>query len=339
MITNRKVRIFYTIIVIWAVVSLIFSAQIGDALFQYDALVQTAGVLIVICSAPALPVLWIWISERSPWTFWLVAPVLLLGASATVAFVEESNLEDLWFMPSGWLVVACFVAWLLKGVTRIDALSWRKTASVPISGTVSIDHGKYLRLLDDQTTSGFPNVMRVKAHFVSELPNTMKSFKDHGPVPDQEALTASLSQARQFMLEKVSCELAFLCAVSFFERMCGPDFRYTEQYKFLVNRMLSIEVFTRGQDQVLDIKTTAVVLADLEGVVSLLDRHRADRHAKSGQSSHDDNVTISIVALRLLIKERLIEEISEHDSVKFTRMIGGGMNKMRETFSRQSTQV
>lgn len=253
-------------------------------------------------------------------------------------FLGESNLDDFWFIPSGWWVIACFVAWILKGATRIDAVSWRRTAPVPTGVHVIIDHVKYLRLLDDQKISGFPNVMRVRAHFLAELPEIIKSFKDYGPVPDQEELTVSLSQARHFMMEKVSCEFAFLCAMSFFERMCGPDFRYTAQYKSLVDKMASIEVSSKDMNQFNGVSATAVVISDLEEVLSTLDRQRAEK-AKSGKNIHDDNVTISLVALHLLIKERLIKESTDYDSEKFTRMIVGAMNKMRETFSRQSTQI
>ena len=85
-----------------------------------------------------------------------------------------------------------------------------------------IDHGKYLRLLDDQAVAGFPSVMRVRTHFLERLPVVIAALKDYGPVPGERELSDQLSIAREFMVRKASCELAFLCAMAFFERRAAP---------------------------------------------------------------------------------------------------------------------
>ena len=71
-----------------------------------------------------------------------------------------------------------------------------------------IDHGKYLRLLDDQAVAGFPSVMRVRAHFLERLPVVIAALKDYGPVPGERELSDQLSIARG--------------AMAFFERRAAP---------------------------------------------------------------------------------------------------------------------
>ena len=344
-IPNRKVRIFYAIFAIWGVASLLLTERVSYAVFGSGGVPHLVGTWLVLCLGPILPALWLWIMERSPWTRLFLVPVIVVGGFIALSAFNHGgssyysdSLQDVGFIAVMWSLAACFNAWLLKGAARVDALSWQRTKPVPATSVV-IDHGKYLRLLDDQAVSGFPSVMRVRRHFAEALPERVPAFTDYGPVPGQNEMTEHLTHARKFMLEKISCELAFLCAVSFLERMCGPDFRYTKQYRTLVEQMVQIDAVP-DEGPFKGLSTKAVTTADLEAVVNVLEDVREREATRSGKREPDSDVTIALSALSLLLREQLAPQKQDEDfNSNFTRMIKGGMNKTRETFSRQKTEM
>lgn len=345
-ISNRKVRIFYVIATIWGIVCLLLTERVSYAIFRSDGVAHLTGVWLVLSLGPIVPALWLWIMERSPWDRLFLVPVAAIGTFLFLAAITYSgsryyrdDFNVVAFIAATWSVLACFNAWLLKGATRVDALNWKRTKPIPATSVV-IDHDKYLRLLSDQEISGFPSIMRVQHHFAATLPECVPAFTDYGPIPDQDEMTEQLMHARKFMLGKVSCELTFLCAISFLERMCGPDFRYTKQYRSLVERMVEIDAVPEdGPFKGLSRK--AVAVSDLDGVVSELDKHRERTLVRNGMRGPDSDVTIALAAMTLLVKEGLLQPNTEGEDFNsnFTRMVKGGMNKMRESFSRQKTEM
>ena len=345
-VSNRNVRIFYAVISIWSVASLLMVERVSYTIFEEDGVTHLIGTWIILCLGPILPALWLWIMERSPWSRLFLIPVIVVGGFVALSAFNQSgssyhsdSFQDVAYVAVIWSFGPCFNAWLLKGATRVDALSWKRTRSISATSVV-IDHGKYLRLLDDQAASGFPSVMRVRRHFTEALPECVPAFADHGPVPGQNEMTEHLTHARKFMLEKISYELAFLCAVSFLERMCGPDFRYTKQYLSLVEQLTQIDAIPDERSFV-GLSRKAVSTSDLEAVICNLEKQREKAVARNEGQELDSDVTIALAAMTLLIQEGLLQPNTKKEEFnsKFTRMIKGGMNKMRETFSRQKTDV
>jgi len=344
-VPDRKVRILYASLAIWSLASLLLTEKVSYAVFGSDSVPHLVGTWLILCLGPVLPVLWLWIMERSPWSGFFLVPVILIGGLiALPAFgyggfrYYSDSLRNIGYVAVMWSLAACFNAWLLKGATRVDALSWQRTEQVPAKPVV-IDHGKYLRLLDDQAVSGFPGVMRVRRHFLETLPECVPAFTNHDQAACHDEMAGRLAYARRFMLEKISCEFAFLCAVSFLERMCGPDFRYTKQYQSIVDQMVQIDAVD-DEGPFPGLSRKAVTAAELEAVAKVLEDAREREAARRGKRTPDSDLTIALSALVLLLREQLApqkqdEEFNSH----FTRMIKGGMNKMREMFSRQKTEI
>jgi hypothetical protein len=339
LVTNRTIRIYFTLIAVWFIASLIFAGQLTST-FDFGTPQFLANLLILI-SSPALPILWVWLMERSPWQWQFFAPTILVGVVAAILLADSYG-EALWFIPVIWSAVASLSARLLKPASRISSLNWRQAVITQAPIPIVIDHGKYLRLLDDQAVAGFPSVMRVRAHFVGRLPTAIASLKDNGPVPGQKELSEQMSTMREFMVGKASCELAFLCAMAFFERMCGPDFRHTKQYQLLVTQLTEIDGVAeveawKGQFKELSCK--AVTAADLTAVLKILDSHK-ERDKTADGIGRADNAMITLCALVVLVKAGLI---NRSDNVlansDFTKMTIGAINQMRETFARQTTQL
>jgi hypothetical protein len=337
MVTNRAIRIYFTLIAVWFVTSLIFAGKLNSA-FDFGT-PQFLACLLILTSSPALPILWLWLMERSPWQWQFLAPTILVGTVGTI-LLNDNNSDNVWFIPVTWSAVASLGARLLKPASRISSLSWKRAVISSALSPVAIDHGKYLRLLDDQAVAGFPSVMRVRAHFVGRLPIVIATLKDHGQVPEQRELSDQMSTIREFMVGKAACELAFLCAMAFFERMCGPDFRYTKQYQFLVTHLTEINGVAEEESwkaQFKELNGKAVTAADLTAVLTILDNQK-ERDKTADGVGRPDNVMITLCALIVLVKTGLI---TRNDNVvansDFTKMTIGAMNQMRETFARQVT--
>lgn len=349
--SNRKIRIFYAITAMWSIACLLLTERVSYAFFKSDNVVYLVGVWLISSLFPAVSVLWLWIMERSPWDRKLLIPVAAMGVFFFIAFFITAinpsgryfggKIDDVAFVAGIWSTLAYFNAWLLEEVTSVDALNWKRIKPIPET-SVTIDHDKYLRLLSNQELSGFPSVMRVQQHFSTTLPECIPAFTDYGPIPNQHIMNEELSHARTFMLSKVSCELTFLCAMSFLERMCGPDFQYTKQYQSLTKRMLEIDaVPDDGPFEGLSLSRKAITESDLEAVKGELEKRRESARVQAGSLGSDTDVTIALAAMTLLIKEGLLnpKDVGDDFNSDFTRMVKGGMNKIRETFSRQKTDI
>ncbi len=339
MVSKRAIRIYYTLTAAWFIASLIVAGQFA-ATFDYGTAQFLASLLILLAS-PALPVLWLWLMERSPWRWQFLIPVVLAGVVATL-FLSDGYGKDLWFVPIAWSAVAALGARLLRPASQISSVSWKQAVKTAPLTAIVIDHGKYLRLLDDQAVAGFPSVMRVRAHFIDQLPVVIAALKDHGPLPRDKELSDHLSITREFMIGKASCELAFLCAMAFFERMCGPDFRYTKQYQSLIAHLTDIDAIADEESwksQFNHLNRKATTAADLAEVIRVIDRQKEDDRA-ANRAGGADNVTIAVCALVLLVKDGLLtHNDNQAANSDFTRMTTGAMNQIRETFARQTTKL
>jgi len=339
MVPKRTIRIYYVLIAAWSIASLIFAGQLASALEHGTA--QFLATLLILIASPALPALWLWLMERSPWRWQFIVPVIMAGVVVAILLGGNSG-KDLWFVPIVWSAVAGLGARLLKPASQITSVSWKQVVKTTPPTPVVIDHGKYIRLLDDQVIAGFPSVMRVRAHFAERLPVVIATLRDYGPVPGQQEFSDNLSVVREFMLGKAACELAFLCALTFFERMCGPDFRYTKQYQSLISHLTEIDAVAdvkiwKGQFE--DLSRKAATGADLTEIVKVIDRQK-ERDKAVGRAAASDNVTIAICSLIVLVKRGLLtNNDNQAANSDFTKMTTGAMNQMRETFARQMTQL
>lgn len=340
-LSSRKLRLFYLSTIAWSVLCLLFAGEIAYKVLGSDDLPQLAGTWLLLSAGPALPALWLWVMERSPWTLGFLAPTGLFGLALSLLTFNERSLQDISPFILLWSSLVIFNAKMLKSATSISMIAWKKTAPVARI-PILIDHGMYLRLVDDQAIAGFPNVMRVRQHFIETIPEVIPSLREHEPIPTQVDLSSQLGHVKTFMIGKLSCEFAFLCALSFYERMCGPDFRLTKQYKSLLEEMIRIDaVPNEGHIEGLGEKATkAVTIPELEMVASTLDEQRESDRARGGLSAKDTDVTISLAALRLLMKHQLWHrEENEEPNHEFPQTIKEGMNKIRESFSRQKTEI
>lgn len=327
MVAKRTIRIYYTLAAAWFIISLVVAGQFAST-FDYGTAQFLASLLILLAS-PALPVLWLWLMERSPWRWQFLVPVVLAGVVATL-LLSDGYGKDLWFVPSAWSAVAALGARLLRPASQISSVGWKQAAKTAPPTAIAIDHGKYLRLLDDQAIAGFPSVMRVRAHFIDQLPVVIAVLKDYGPLSRDKELSDRLSIAREFMVGKASCELAFLCAMTFFERMCGPDFRYTKQYQSLIAHLTDIDAIADEESwrsQFRDLDRKAVTAADLAEVIKVIDRQKERDKAANGVGGAD-NVTVALCALVVLVNDGLLTSTdNQAANPDFTRMTTGAMNQ------------
>jgi hypothetical protein len=217
---------------------------------------------------------------------------------------------------------------LYSMVTPLFIASPSDSHTPPTYTAPVIDHAKYLHLLDEQSVAGFPSVMRARKHFSERLESVIPVLRKDRAAAGQKDFENQVSDMRQFMLEKVSSELAFLCAMSFFERMCGSEFRHTPQCLSLVSHMEQIEF-----DQTDGLTLRAVTSEDLDEVVKIIDAQR-ERQADERKKWSADNVTIAICALRLLMASGVPpDKDNVGPNSEFTRMTIGAMNIMRQTFA------
>lgn len=219
-----------------------------------------------------------------------------------------------------------------KGLySRVAPLFMASPSGAPTTSSYTapvIDHAKYLRLLDEQSIAGFPSVEQTRRHFSERLGSVIPTLRSDRTAAGQRDIDNRVADMRQFMLEKVSSELAFLCAMSFFERMCGSGFRHTPQYLSLISHMEQIEF-----DQSDGLTLRPVTGENLDAVVEIIDAQR-ERQQDEKKKWSADNVMAAICALRLLIASGLPLDKREFEpNSEFTRMIIGAMNIMRQTFA------
>lgn len=338
MTKNITIRVFYTLLAGWFVAYLIFVGQL-TAIYHFGT-TQLLACLLILISSPALSVLWLWLMDRPPWNNEFLVAVILAGA-IFAAILSEHRGEYLWLIPIIWSAVAIISARIFRLVSRFSSLNWKQAVTTSAPTPIVIDHGKYLRLLDDQAVGGFPSIMRVCAYFVERLPVAISALKDNGPVLNHEELSNQLSGMHKFLLGQLSCKLAFLCGMAFFERMCGPDFRYTRQYQLLIDHLTGLNAISvdAWQGQFKEFTHKAITAAELSAIVEIIDNQKVRDKAKNREGGAD-NVTITICSLKVLLSAGLIdssENVSSNSD--FIRMTLGGMTQMRETFTRQVTRL
>lgn len=341
LIASRNVRIFYAVCAAWGVTSLLFTEKVSSSVLDADSPTCLTGTWIFLCLGPTLPALWLWIMERSPWTRSFLVPVTIIGGFTALAAFNNggsryygNSSHDIGYIALVWTLTAYLNAWLSKGATQVGALRWQRTKTRSATSPV-IDYNKYLRLLERQEVSSFANLMRVHRYFSNALPECIPAF--HLTL-NQSKIDEHFAHARNFIIGKISCELTFFCAISFLERMCGQDFRYSRQYRPLVNRIVDIDA-TSFDGLLNGLSRKAVTKSDLDTILNELDKQRARARAQNRRLELDSDLTVTLTALAIVIKSGVILPTPTDDDFKskFTQMIREGMNKTRETFSRQTT--
>lgn len=355
-----NVNVFYLIMAAWAVLSLQLAYLIAGEIWGPESYSALPLVWPLLNSGPILPILWARKNKTSPvdrrFVLWTVAAG---GLGAIVALRYEFIYTSLGLFC--WMMLALTNALLLRDsyhkylpelpklsasdqvkLAALDQVEPGASDQIEPGETIFIAHEKYLHLLNAQAVAGFPSVTRLRAHFLAALPEVIPSLKDDGGLDSQHQTTREMARMRQFILEKLTCQLAYLCAVSFFDQACGPDFRYTKQYQALVDMLLQVkstEQKVKGFIKRHGQKLTVMTIDDIRQVENVLGQVRNYEAKKHGRQVLDSDVTITWAALTILIHKKFLPEKSDSETqVKFLEMMHTGVRDVAQTFDRMSSE-
>jgi hypothetical protein len=341
-----NVKVGYLITAAWAVLSLLLAHLIAGEKWGPDNFTAKVWIWLGLMSGPLMPFLWVSTDLKTPagrqFVMWIVG---LGGLGAIVALRYEFTYTAIGLF--GWMMMAfmCALHWP-KGDDYIIQLELEKLVKA-LENTehlekIVIEYEKYLHLLSAQAAVGFPSVMRLRAHFLEALPEVIPSLKDDGGLNSPHQTTREMARMRQFMLEKLTYQLAYLCAISFFDRVCGPDFRGKKQYQALVKMLLQIKsteqevkgvIKRRGQ------KLTVMTIDDLREVEHVLGQVRNDDAKEHGRQVLDSDLTITWAARTILVHRQFLPEKLDSDTqAKMFEMMRTGMREVGQTFLRMSSE-
>lgn len=339
-----NVNVFYLIMAAWAVLSLQLAYLIASEIWGPESFSALPLVWPLLNSGPILPILWVRKNKTSPvdrrFVLWTVGAG---GLGAIVALRYEFIYTSLGLFC--WVMLALTNALLLrdsyhKYLPELPKLSASRQTE-PTETTV-IDHAKYLPMLNLQSILGFPCVMRLRAHFLEALPEVCPQLKENGDIYSDQDVLHELAQMRKFITEKLACQLAYLCAISFFDRTCGPEYRHTKQHRALTNMMLTIESTEqniRGFPQKKGETLTVVGMDDLKEISFTLDRERQQVNEENGKQAADSDLTIAWVARTVLVHRKFLPEKLDSDTqAKMFEMMRTGMREVGQTFSLMSSE-
>jgi len=338
----KKSKLYALMVAIWASLSLFLTADLQNDIFDDFNSIQTALLWMILIIAPLLSLLWIWLFETSPWQRIPIIGILLPGAVTSLIAFNDRQTDDWFLLPIIWSGVALISAYLLANKRSLKEVLGTEVKKSPSNRSIQIDHVHYLHQLDEQLSIGLPSVMRVRSYFLEEMPKVIfalaKPEKGKSPFKFPSNTPFSNDQIASFMGEKLATELTYLCTIAFLDRVCGPDFRYTKQYRALKEFFLALEpshdAKALGSEDP-NLKMDAIVTAsDLDAAISSLD----SQTAKKPDDISASNVTVSLAGLRHIILSGLVpkEQMNEDEIGK---MVYAAMVRTREMFRNRTTTL
>jgi hypothetical protein len=347
-----NVNVFYLIMAAWAVLSLQLAYLIASEIWGPESFSALPLVWPLLNSGPILPILWVRKYKTSPVDRWFVLwTVAAGGLGAIVAlrygFIYTSLGLFCWMMlalTSALLLRDAYHKYLpaLPKLSMSDQVEPGASDQIEPGETIFIAHEKYLHLLNAQAAVGFPSVTRLRAHFLEALPEVIPSLKDDGGLDSQHQTTREMARMRQFILEKLTCQLAYLCAVSFFDQACGPDFRFTKQYQALVDMLLEVkstEQKVKGFIKRHGQKLTVITIDDLRQVENVLEQVRNHETKQHGRQVLDSDLSLTWVAYTILVHKKFLPEKPDSDTqTKLFEMMHTGVRDVTQTFDRMSSE-
>lgn len=335
-------KIYTLMVAIWASLSLFLTAELQDDIFYDFNSTQTALLWVILSIAPLLPLLWIWLFETSPWQRIPIIGILLSGAVASLIAFNDRQTDDWFVLPIVWSGVALISAYLLANKHSLKEVLGTDVKKPPSNRPIQIDHVHYLHQLDEQLSIGLPSVMRVRSYFLEEMPKVIfalaKPEKGQSPFEFPPNSPFSHEQIVSFMGEKLATELTYLCTIAFLDRVCGPDFRYTKQYRALKDFFLALETSHDAKplgsnDPTLKMDTI-VCASDLDAAISSLD----SQTAKKPDDISASNVTVSLAGLRHIILSGLVPKEQMNEGA-IGKMVYAAMVRTREMFRNRTTTL
>lgn len=310
-------------------------------LYDFNS-IQTALLWVILSIAPLLPLLWIWLFETSPWQRIPIIGILLPGAVTSFIAFNDRQTDDWFVLPIVWSGLALISAYLLANKHSLKEVLVTEVKKPPSNRPIQIDHVHYLHHLDEQLSIRLPSVMRVRSYFLEEMPKVIFALarpeKAKRPLELPPNSPFFHEQIASFMGAKLATELTYLCTIAFLDRVCGPDFRYTKQYRALKEFFLTLETShdskALGSDDP-NLKTDTIVTAsDLDAAISSLD----SQTAKKPDDISVSNVTVSLAGLRHIILSGLVrkEQMNEDEIGK---MVYAAMVRTSEMFRNRITTL
>ena len=327
----KNVRIFTLVAITWILSSMAIAVNLSDELLGDDTGIYIFVTWVILAIAPCIPLIWIWVAEKSPWKDnWIfLGFIILCSGFVYLGMSYDFHLNEFAIVPFFWGGISILSSYLLRSKRSLKNLWAEKEQRL----SNQINHMVYLDLLDQQLNFGLPTVSRVREYLEHNLPEKVPSLAESNISPKVEEILPYGNIAREFMLEKVSAELTYICTTSFLDRMCGPDYRYTQQFQGVQKTFLDIKFSNPDglPDKDMD---SLVSKEDLGKALEALERARKNQESKIG----DSNTTVAVAGTVHIMASGLVSK-EGFDREDFATLMMAAMRMTREMFSRQKTSL
>ncbi len=321
-------KLFIILLGAWMLLSLFLTVELHDHVFYNLTDLQMSLLWVPLAFAPLTPIAWVWLLQKSPRNRHLFAGTAAIGIIIAVLVFNYRSTEEWFILPLCWSAIALSSAYLLRDGEHLSVFF----KGIRDFQRHKVNHIEYLHQLDEQISIGLPNIMRVRGYFIERLPEIIPSLENHMPSIKLDG-GESFPDVKSFMIQKLSTELTFLCAIAFLDRVCGPDFRYTAQYKAVRKFFLSLKS-SEGLACVFEGVENVVSETDLANTLKALDIQMERRSDDISAS----NVIVSVAGLRHIILSGLVNK-NQMDADAIGKAMYSGMARMRDMFKNRYTVI